>query len=202
METPNIKKPEAEITREDVKEGRIGGISTEKADQIFKEVETLEARDARIEELKKDIETKAMPAETMVPGPTGFKPKQEEEPATSELSPGTPVVFQRLPEISSHVTELMNSINGDVKGIKKLTSFFTKGYNKDVLELAEKGARKVLNNPTKMEIYRKALEQGGSKLAWEYVQESASNDYLDVVDGKIVEKSITKSNDFRGSSSE
>lgn len=186
IETDSTKEVAEEMTP-DTLSGATGG----------SRVETQEVREAKIAESREEVMKAVDTAQIANDAPAEFAPVQN-----SELPPGTPAVFQKLLEISAQVTELLNSINGDVKGIKKLTSFFTKGYNKDVLELAEKGARKVLSNPTKMEIYRKSLEQGGSKLAWEYVQESASNDYLDVVDGKIVEKSVTKSTDFRGSSSE
>jgi len=197
METPNTKRPEGELTREDVESGRAGGISQEKADQIYRDTETSEAREENVAKLREDAIKAADTAQIANDAPAEFAPAQ-----TSELPPGTPAVFQKLPGIHAQVKELMDSINGYVKGIKKFTSFFTRGYNKDVLELATKGANKIANDPKKMEIYGKAIEQGGPELAWEYVNRTSNENFLDVENGEIIDRAIKKSTEFRGSSFE
>jgi len=183
------------IIPEDVESGVSGGISQKKADEIYREKP--ETRGEEVAKLRKmaidSVETAQIEKETV---------NENILPMGIDLPPGTPAIFQKLPEIFTQVKELIDSINGDVRGVKKLTSFFTRGYSKDVLELAEKGARKVLANDTKMAIYNKAFKEGGPNLAWEYVQESANNDFLDIVGGKITDRAIKKSIDFRGSSSE
>jgi hypothetical protein len=160
-------------------------------------VETQEAREENVTKLREDAIKAADTAQIANDAPAEFAPAQ-----TSELPPGTPVVFQKLPGIHAQVKELMDSINGDVKGIKKFTSFFTRGYNKDVLELATKGANKIANDSKKMEIYGKAIEQGGPELAWEYVNRTSNENFLDVENGEIIDRAIKKSTEFRGSSFE
>ena len=186
MESPRLNEKGIELEGEQLstEKGHSGGISEEKAG-----VRTQEFNETLIAEKRNEVNRV-------------YKDTQPEITEVAEVQPGgfegDLEIFNKFPEVHEHLTKLLNKISGEnQKGLNKVTSFFSRSYNNDVLELAIKGAKTVKG---KMEVYKEALEQGGPDLAWEYIQASGQNPYLYIEDGQIVKNSISRSTEFSGKS--
>ncbi len=172
-----------------VEEGHSGGITEEKAGVDSRSfTETKVEVDEKVKKIKESTEK-------LYDNKTNSYLEDVVETKIGKFE-GEWEIFNSFPEISKQVTDLANKISGEnQKGFKRVASFFSRGYNNDVLELAVKGARSV---KSKMEIYKKALAQGGPDLAWEYIKASGENNYLNIEDGQIVKNSISRSTEFAG----
>jgi hypothetical protein len=180
-EAPELVKKEGEglYKKETPPDYYDGGATEEKATLMEQEVASrIKEDEGAIQGARQKIEDK-MP-ETLTPTEVPTMQSYMELPA------GTPAVFNSLPEIAPFITELMEKINKgkEAKGLKKMFGGLSRGLANDNLEFATLGASKIIRN--RMDIYKKALEEGGPDLAWELVMAlGPNNNYVGIKDGKL-----------------
>jgi hypothetical protein len=107
-----------------------------------------------------------------------YKNTDEEQPLpvmemaeNIEWADGTPEVLKKFPKVAEHINKAVKASKGG-----GMFGFATKGFAKDTLEFAVKGANKILGNPDK----KLAYDNLEPKDAWKFMLRLNNENYIHV----------------------